>query len=111
VFKLQDDPMPVYLTVYNPGAARTVDLVVMIGYGSAPPVYYRGKVDFPGAKLQGRAHRLTLPKNSVYFSKLLQTKYPGARGLTHGYWHAALYDSATGKRVGDVSTIRFDLSK
>ena len=111
VFKTQDDPMPVYLTVYNPGAARKVDLLLMIGYGSSPPVYYRGKVDFPGVTREGRAFKLALPKNSVYFTRLLQTKYPGPKGLPHGFWHAALYDSATGKRIGDISTIRFDLSK
>ncbi len=110
-FKTKDDVMPVYLTVYNPGAARQVDLVLLLGYGDAPPVPYRGKLDFPGATQKGRAHRLSLPKNGAYFTRLMQQKYPGAGKLTHGFWRAAIYDSATGKRIGDVSTIRFDLSK
>ena len=110
-FKTKDDVMPVYLTIYNPGAARQVDLVLMLGYGEAPPVPYRGKLDFPGATQQGRAFRLSLPKNGAYFTRVLQKKYPGAGKLTHGFWHAAIFDSANSKRIGDVSTIRFDLSK
>ena len=110
-FKNSGDPMPVYLTIYNPGSARKVDLLVMLQYGASPPVYYRGKLDFPGAAAQGRAHRLSLPQNSVYFTRLLQTKYPGPNGLTHGFWHATLLDAGTGKRIGDTCSIRFDLSK
>ncbi len=108
-YKQAGEAMPVYLTLYNPGARRDVELLIMISYEGGPPVAYRGKLDFPGAKKAGARWQLTLPANGAYFTKLMAPAYAKTAGLEEGAWHAALFEAKTGKRVGDVSSIRFQL--
>ncbi len=106
-YKSVGEPMPLYLTIYNPGAKRDVELVIMFGFSDGPPVHYRGKVDFPGAKRSGDRWALTLPQNSAFFTQLAAPKYAAAAGLTEGAWHAAIFEPSTGKLVGEVSSIDF----
>ncbi len=109
-YKQAGEQMPLYLTLYNPGEAREVELMIMISYGpDGPPVAYRGKLDFPGATARGARWVLKLPKNSAYFSKLMAPSYAATAELKEGAWHAAIFDAKTRKRVGDVSSIRFQL--
>lgn len=108
-YKTAGEAMPLYLTLYNPGAKREVELLILLSYGGAPPVHYRGKLDYPGAKRAGDRWTLTLPANSAFFTTLMTPTYTAADGLKEGTWHAALLDAKTGKRVGDMSSIRFQL--
>lgn len=107
-YSVAADPIPVYLTLYNPGAARQVDLVILHQWDPAPPVPLVATLDFPGAVKKGEGWRLSLPENSVYFTTLLTGAYVSSR-LDHGFIHAALFDAATGATIGTVSTIRIDL--
>ena len=109
IYKSAGEAMPVYLTLYNPGARREVELLIMISYGGGAPVTYRGNLDFPGATRAGVRWKLTLPANGVYFTRLMAPAYAATTGLSEGAWHAALFEAKTGKRVGDVSSIRFEL--
>ena len=102
------DPMGVYLTVYNPGEARDFELVVLLSYPGLPEIPYRGPLNFEGAERTETGYRLTMPDNAVFFSRLLAPPYPAGTTYTHGYWHAALFDAATGERVGELCSIRFD---
>jgi hypothetical protein len=102
-----DEPMPVFLTVYNPGAERQVRLAVMLQHGQTPPLFYRGDLDFPGAQAEDDGYLLTLPENSVYFTRLMEPLYGTVEGPQFGAWHAALFDAQTTERIGDVCTIHF----
>ena len=106
-YKTAGEAMPVYLTLYNPGASREVELLIMISYSGGPPIPYGGKLDFPGATRAGDRWLLTLPANAAYFSKLMAPAFAKTAGLSEGAWHAAIFEAKTGKRVGDVSSIRF----
>jgi hypothetical protein len=101
--------MPVYLTIYNPGAARSVDLAIVLQLGTAAPIAYRGALDFPGAAAQpGGLLRLPLPANAIYFTTLLAPKLASIAALAReATWHAALFDAATGGRIGELSSARF----
>lgn len=100
-----DDPMPVVLTLYNPGPEREVRLVLMVSMEQTPPAFYQGALDFPGAVPEEDGFRLTLPDNSVYFTPLMSPAYFGMDGVKDAFWHAALVDAQTGERIGDVCTI------
>jgi len=101
------EPMPVHLTLYNPGAEREVDLALMVQYGEAAPIYWGGEIDFPGERRGPELRRLTLPENSVFFATITEPAFRAVEGLEHGYWHAALLDP-DGSPVGSLCSIRFD---
>ncbi len=99
-FGLEGEPMPVYLTIVNPGAATTVDLLLGLGYeGLELP--YVGDVGLPGATRDGDLVRLDLEAGAVLFTTLLAPAYAEAPGLTRATWSATLFDAATGARLGD----------
>ena len=105
----EGDDMPVFLTLYNPGAERDVELTVMLQYGDDPALPYSGTLESFEVESDLGAFALTLPENSVYFTTLLQSLYSPGDAPEHGYWHAALFDADTGERIGEVCSIRFDL--
>lgn len=104
-YHTDDDPMPVVLTLYNPGPEREVRLLLMVGIEQTPPAFYQGALDFPGALPEEDGFRLTLPENSVFFTTLMSPAYFGMAGVKDVFWHAALVDAQTGERIGDVCTI------
>ncbi|MFH2009618.1 MAG: right-handed parallel beta-helix repeat-containing protein [bacterium] len=104
-YEVEDDPMPVLLTLYNPGPEREVRLLVLWQLEGTPPAYYRGGLDFPGASDQDDGYRLLLPENSVFFTELIAPGFAPVPGVRDGFWHAALIDVASGERIGDVCTI------
>ena len=106
-YKDDGEPMPVYLTIYNPGPERAVRLRIMLQYGESPPVFLQKGVDFPGATPGEDGYLMTLPANSVYFSKLMEPAQAVVQGFTSGAWHATLFERGTGKRIGNVITARF----
>ncbi len=108
-YAIGGEPMSVVLTLYNPGAERSVDLAVWLQYDGGPPLEYLGPVDFPGATRAASGVRLDLPEGGLWFGELRAPAYPGGRTMT-GRWSAAMFDADTGERVGDVCAIRFELA-
>lgn len=104
-----DEAMPVFLTLYNPGAARDVELLILRERGGMPPVPWRGDTGYPGAVVAGGRHRLSMPENSVYFRRVTEIPRPAEPADAYGVWHAALFDAATGAPIGGVMSARFDL--
>ena len=45
-----------------------------------------------------------------FFTTILASTYTHDTGPTHGYWHAAIFDKATGEQIGVTCSIRFDLN-
>lgn len=111
-YKEAGEKMPVFLTLYNPGPARLVDLVLMLGYGDRPPLHVRHGITLPaGGASSRRGARMALGANSVHFVKLMEPRYRPAAGLFSGVWHATLLDAKTGARIGDTSSARFELGQ
>lgn len=104
-----EDPMPLFVTVYNPGAARALEVRLWVQYEGLPPVPWGGAFATPIAARAGDGHRLEMPEDGVLFERLLQPKYPGQAAFTHGSWHGALFDPGSGERIGDLHSLRFDL--
>ena len=100
------EAMPVYLTLYNPGPAREVELMLLVQAGQNPPMPYQGELDFPGAQREHLIYRLSLPENSVYFTILIQPEFTQPAELEQGAWHAALYDAQSSEPIGQTITIR-----
>ena len=111
IYKAKAEAMPVFLTLYNPGAARTVDLVLLLQYGSGPPVPYGGAAPFAGASQVNGAYRIKLPANSVLYTRLIKPTFPGVAKVVSGQWSAALFDAASGSRIGDTCSIHFQLGQ
>ena len=103
------EPMPVYLTVYNPAEAREVVLTVLLSWGDEPPVPYEGPLGWPMAEAEPGGYRLALPEDSVWFSTLLTSAYAEWAGPQQGMWHAVLTDGDTGEVVAGPCSIRFEL--
>ncbi|HJN78197.1 MAG TPA: hypothetical protein QGF58_30070 [Myxococcota bacterium] len=72
------EDMPVFLTLYNPGPAREVDLVVLFQVEDLPPVPWGVELDFPDAEVDGHRTRLSLPEDSVWFDVPPETAHPEA---------------------------------
>ncbi len=110
-YETPGEPMPVYLTIYNPGAEREVLLSLTLQYGDAMWAPYGGELGFPGAERDGELFRLQLPEGSAYYTTLFTAEYSDPGGLTGGYWHAALFDASKGERIGEVCSTRFQLGE
>ena len=107
----EGDPMGVFLTLYNPGARREIELVVMLAYEGAPPLPYSAPLNGLTAVSDNGAYRLTLPANSVYFSQLFEPPYHAGFSSGKGVWQAVVFDAASGERLGDVCLNRFWLGE
>lgn len=103
------EPMPVYLTVYNPGASQDFELRLLLTYDNGAAVPYAAPLDLPHEEVAAGAHTFTMPENSVLFRIPISPKYDPGSGMEGGWWRAALYAADTGELVGQVSEIRFDL--
>lgn len=101
-FGLEGEPMPVYLTLVNPGAAAAVDLLITLSYGDAT-IPYLGDVPFAGATRDGDLVRLDLAAGAVLFATLLAPAFSDAQGLTNARWSATIFDRTTGARLGQTS--------
>ena len=102
----EGDTMPVYLTLYNPGPAREVELLLMVSYEDGPPLPWTGAL--AGAEVDGDRWRLELAEDEVRFAELtapeLHTDAPRS-----GAWIAVLFDPDTGERLAEPATGRFEL--
>jgi hypothetical protein len=106
-YNLDQEEMPVFLTIYNPGAAREVELFVYLQYGAIGPLPYRGTISFPNAEKTASGFKLKLPENSVFFDTLIKPNYEEQKALPEGRWYAVLVDSSTGERIGETNFARF----
>jgi len=110
-YRTPTKPMEVFLTVTNPGEARTLELIVLLQYGDGPPLHFRGDLGMPGSVSADGVYSLAMPAGAVRFSKLLEPPYREVSELGGGAWHAALYDPETGERLGDLCSSRFELGE
>jgi hypothetical protein len=103
--------MPLYLTVYNPGDALEVEVVLMLQLGEAGPIVVRDLPPVAGATETDHGFRFSMAAGAVLFTTLMAPEYQPAEGSpAYGQWHAGLFDASTGERLGEVSSIRFDLA-
>ncbi|MBW2254812.1 MAG: right-handed parallel beta-helix repeat-containing protein, partial [Deltaproteobacteria bacterium] len=105
------EQMPVFLTLYNPGPAREVELAVLLQYGDGAPIYYRDDVGFPEAELSGDTWRLELPENAAWYGELMAPAWRDEPAFPYGTWHAALFDPDSGAPIGDLVSARFELGE
>ena len=95
---------------HNPGDAREVVLHVMLQYGDGAPAFFRGSIGLEGAAREGDGYRVALPANSVHFATLVAPAYQAGPARLQATLHAAIFDAATGARIGDPCSTRFDLA-
>ncbi|MBM4370420.1 MAG: hypothetical protein FJ098_02115, partial [Deltaproteobacteria bacterium] len=103
-----DDPMPVHLTLYNPGPLRELEVLILLEYTEGMRVPYQGGIGLPAERTAGGAYLVTLPEGAVHFATLVAPARPVETGTDHGEWHASLFDAATGERIGPVISSRWD---
>lgn len=108
-FETEDEPLPVYLTIYNPWEEGELELVIYLQYGDSAPVPVEIALELPEGRWGDAGYQFWMPENSVYFSTVMAPGHVDLGGPDHGYWHAAIFDPGSGERVGDVSTVRFDI--
>jgi len=112
VFDEPGEEMPVFLTLYNPGEELEVELTLLFQYGERTPVPYQGPLDFPGQEIERGLYTFNLPENSVFFDILATPPFvPEELAEDHGYWHAAIFDAASGERIGEACSVRFDFAR
>jgi hypothetical protein len=80
------DDIPVFLTIYNPGPARTATLTIT--QAGSP---FSGELDYAGATRAGDSWTLEMPENSVWFAAIDETTYDGTPGKDVT-WEAELSD-------------------
>ncbi len=66
------DAIPVFLTIYNPGAEA--EATVVIHRNSVP---FAGPFEYPGSVDTGDTWTITMPENSVWFGRIDETTYDG----------------------------------
>jgi len=108
-FDEEIESLPVYLTIYNPLEERELELHVYLQYGESAIVPVEVLVELPEGRWTESGYHFWMPERSVYFSTVMEPDLVDSGGPDHGYWHAALFDPGSGERIGDVSTVRFDL--
>lgn len=93
------DEMPVFLTLYNPGPERAVELEIEHEMDGVAEVW-DGALAYPGAERRGEVWTLSMPENSVYFAQIETGTYAPPAQVQTGHWRAALRDAATGDLIG-----------
>ncbi len=94
------EEIPVFLTLYNPGPARSAKLAITLR--GAP---FDGVVDYPGATGSGGIWTLDMPEDSVWFATIDTTTYDGT-SIDDVMWQATLSDEA-GAPIGVTATARY----
>lgn len=103
------EPMPLFLTIYNPGPQATYELRILVQYDDGPAFPLNLPLDYPGATAHLGGWLLPTPENSVFFAALTAPPYqPETQRFKNARFHAALYDPATGQLVGRVCSIQTD---
>ena len=104
------EPMPVFLTLYNPGPARDIELAITLELGDGLALPYLGEVGLAGAQRVGPVVRAHLPEGVVHFARLDTGRYAGPGQWSEGRWHLALFDAASGERLDGVRPAGFVLA-
>lgn len=102
------EEMAVHLTLYNPGAARDVDLALVVQVEGGAAMYWRDDIGFPDAEPGFETRRLSLPAGSVFHTRLTAPPWVGT-GPTYTEWHAILTDPGSGAVIGTPVSLRVDL--
>jgi len=105
------ETMPTFLTLYNPGDERAVDVAILVQIGEMPPVPYLGPIGFPGAELSVETWRLILPEGVAFSTELQAPVYQVPEGVEYAVWHVVMFDAQSGERIGDVSSARCDFGE
>jgi hypothetical protein len=104
--------MGVFLTLYNPGAARSFELRILLRYEGGPSFPYILPLGLPEETVEGGTHRFSMPENSVWFSTLAAPSYDPTRRMGGGgSWSAALHDPEDGAIIGVPCSSRFLLNE
>lgn len=100
----EDELVPVYLTVYNPGAETQLTLTLTHAEnGVAAP--FEGDIGFPGAqRLEDGVWSLHMPAEGVWFSEFSTVSWDGGEAID-GAWTATL--SQQDEVVGRPSVGRY----
>ncbi len=102
--------MGVFLTLYNPGPAKSFELRILLQYEGGLSVPYLAPLGLPEETVDTGGHRFSMPQNSVWFATLAMPSYdPLNRMGGGGAWNAALYDPESGALVGIPCRARFQL--
>ena len=109
-YGIEGEPMPLYLTLYNPGVAREVEILIMLQYEGEAPVPWRGELPWADATWRGGRFALTLPAGGLSFGHLLEVSYP-TMGSLFGAWRALMWDAETGELLGAPCELRFELGR
>jgi hypothetical protein len=104
------EPLPVFVTLYNPGRDREAELVLLVDYGDGQRSYWREPLGLVSEVVELDRHRVVLEADAVYFVELAPPPYPGGGAFAAGTWTAALFDAATGEALGPPCTIGFELA-
>jgi hypothetical protein len=83
------DEIPVFLTLYNPGPARSLTLRITVDGAD-----WTGDLGYPGAAATAGGWTLDMPENSVWFGKIDSSTYDGSAGADVT-WTATLSDGDT----------------
>ena len=103
------DSMPVFLTLYNPGAARRLKLVVEHKRGTTAATAYDGTLDFPGAVREASGYVLAMPENAAYFTTLVAPTLAADATASDDTWSATIQDPDSGASIGDPSEARYEI--
>lgn len=94
------DEVPVFLTLYNPGVAVTVNLSLW-----RDGALYQGEIGYPGADGATGSWTLDLPENSVWFGTVLTDVYDGVT-IGETTWQASI-TAGTGALIGVTGVARY----
>ena len=104
-----DEKMPVFLTIYNPGEEIELELLILLKYPNGISFYYTLPLDLPNVEMIQGVYKFKMPKNNVYFTKLLEPDYKHVDDLESGEWVAVIFNADSGNKIGDISSARFVL--
>jgi len=97
-------PLPMWLTLYNPGGSRQVDLVMLLRLSEGPILHYPGEVDLTRVETIDDGWRIDLPENSVSFLQLLDGVRTDGQVPPDVTWSVIILDSETGEALDSSST-------
>lgn len=100
------EPMPVYLTVYNPGPKKRFRLLVLAEIDGRAPVAVPGPFGLPGEEPGADAVRFEMPENGVTFRRILEPDYDATRLEGEALLRVVLFDDASGERIGEAGEAR-----
>jgi hypothetical protein len=108
-FDFDNETMPIFLTVYNPGGSQAVEVSVWMQQGDAPPIPLRAGIAMAGAEVGVEGTVLPMPGNGVFFTELLVPTLPAGLPTQDVTWHVALFDPDSGATLAPLVSSRIDL--